>query len=269
MFESDYRVVSGQKFSLKAVDTRDKGPFHDKDDAEKAFEKNRDRLGELQEIMYAQAKHSLLVVLQAIDTGGKDGTIRAIFDGVNPQGCQVTSFKKPTPLELAHDFLWRVHAAVPQRGMIGIFNRSHYESVLVERVHEIVPKSVWSKRYDQINEFERMLVEDQGVTILKFFLTISKDEQKERLEARLADPKKHWKFNVADLDERKLWDDYQQAFDDMLTKCSTKHAPWYVVPADRKWFRNWVVSETIVKSLEAMDVKYPPGPKDLDKVKVE
>jgi PPK2 family polyphosphate:nucleotide phosphotransferase len=181
----------------------------------------------------------------------------------------VASFKRPTELELAHDFLWRVHAAVPPRRMIGIFNRSHYESVLVERVKKIVPKEVWSRRYDHINEFERVLAEDQGVTILKFFLHISKEEQKCRLEARLRDPKKNWKFNPADLEERKLWDDYQEAFDDMLEKCSTEYAPWYVVPADRKWFRNWVLSETIVRTMETLDLKYPDPLPGLDKIVID
>ena len=268
MFESDYLVRPGKKFVLKDFPTDDTGPFDDKDDAAKAIEKNLSRLSELQEVLYAEAKHAVLVVMQAIDAGGKDGAIRHVFSGVNPQGCTVTSFKKPTELELAHDFLWRVHAAVPPRGMIGIFNRSHYESVLVERVKKLVPKDVWSKRYDHINEFERMLA-DSGVTIVKFFLHISKDEQKQRLEKRLADPAKNWKFNPADLVERKLWDDYQDAFDDMLERCSTDHAPWYVVPADRKWFRNWVLSETIVHTMESLDMKFPPPAPGLDKIKID
>jgi PPK2 family polyphosphate:nucleotide phosphotransferase len=268
MFESDYLVRPGKKFSLKDQPTDDTGPFDDKDEAAKAIEKNLARLHELQEVLYAEAKHAVLVVVQAIDAGGKDGAIEHVFSGVNPQGCAVTSFKKPTPLELAHDFLWRIHAAVPPRGMIGIFNRSHYESVLVERVKKFVPKDVWSKRYDHINEFERVLA-DEGVTILKFFLHISKDEQKCRLEKRLADPAKNWKFNPADLEERKLWDDYQDAYDDMLERCSTDYAPWYVVPADRKWFRNWVLSETIVHTMEALDMKFPPPAPGLDKIKID
>jgi PPK2 family polyphosphate:nucleotide phosphotransferase len=187
---------------------------------------------------------------------------------VNPQGCQVTSFKRPTPLELAHDFLWRVHTAAPPKGMIGIFNRSHYESVLVERVHNLVPEKVWKDRYEHINEMEKTLAEE-GTTILKFFLHISKDEQKERLEARLKDPKKHWKFNPADLDERKLWGQYQTAYHDAIEKCSTEHAPWYVVPADRKWFRNWVLSDVIVRTLDSLKMKYPPAPPGLNKIKVK
>jgi PPK2 family polyphosphate:nucleotide phosphotransferase len=268
MFESDYLVRPGKKFVLKKFPTDDTGPFDDKDDAAKAVEKNLARLRELQEVLYAESKHAVLVVLQAMDAGGKDGAIEHVFSGVNPQGCAVTSFKKPTPLELSHDFLWRIHAAVPPRGMIGIFNRSHYESVLVERVKKLVPKGVWSKRYDHINAFERMLA-DEGVTILKFFLHISKDEQRQRLEKRLADPAKNWKFNPADLVERKLWDDYQDAFDDLLERCSTDYAPWYVVPADRKWFRNWVLSETIVHTMESLDMKFPPPAAGLDKIRIE
>jgi PPK2 family polyphosphate:nucleotide phosphotransferase len=268
MFESDYLVRPGKKFSLKDRATDDTGPFQSKEDAARAIEKNLSRLHEMQEVLYAEAKHAVLVVFQAIDAGGKDGAIEHVFSGVNPQGCSVASFKRPTDLELAHDFLWRIHNAVPPRGMIGIFNRSHYESVLVERVKNLVPKNVWSKRYDHINEFERMLA-DSGVTILKFFLHISKDEQKQRLEKRLADPHKNWKFNPADLDERKLWDEYQEAFDDMLERCSTDYAPWYVVPADRKWFRNWVLSETIVHTMEALDMKFPPPVAGLEKITVE
>ena len=268
MFKSDYLVTPGKKFKLKDFPTDDTGPFKEREDAEPAIEKNRERIAELQEVLYAEAKHALLVVFQAIDAGGKDGAIEYLFTGVNPQGCSVTSFKKPTELELSHDFLWRVHAAVPPRGMIGIFNRSHYESVLVERVKSLVPKKVWSGRYDHINRFEEMLA-DEGVTIVKFFLHISKDEQKSRLEKRLADPHKNWKFNPADLEERKLWDDYQEAFDDMLERCSTEHAPWYVVPSDRKWFRNWVLSETIVRTMESLDMKYPDPVPGLDKIKIE
>jgi PPK2 family polyphosphate:nucleotide phosphotransferase len=268
MFESDYLVRPGKKFSLKKSPSDDTGPFDNKEDAARAVEKNLARLHELQEVLYAESKHALLVVLQAIDAGGKDGAIEHVFSGVNPQGCSVTSFKRPTDLELAHDFLWRIHNAVPPRGMIGIFNRSHYESVLVERVKNLVPKDVWSRRYDHINNFERMLA-DSGVTIVKFFLHISKDEQKERLQKRLDDPAKNWKFNPADLDERKLWDDYQDAYDDMLERCSTDHAPWYVVPADRKWFRNCVLSESIVHSLESLDMKFPTALPGLDKIKID
>src|SRR6476659_10416888 len=187
-----------------------------------------------------------------MDCGGKDGSIEHVFSSVNPQGCQVTSFKVPTPLELAHDYLWRIHQAVPPKGMIGIFNRSHYESVLVERVKNLVPKDVWSRRYRHINEFERLLA-DEGTTIIKFFLHISKDEQKRRMQARLDDKQKNWKFNVGDLKERALWDDYQEAYQDALRECSTDYAPWYVVPADKKWYRNWVISDTIVRTVQSLD----------------
>jgi len=207
-------------------------------------------------------------VLQAMDTGGKDGTIESVFSAVDPQGCSVTSFKAPSHLELAHDYLWRIHHAVPPKGMIGIFNRSHYESVLVERVKNLVPKEVWLRRYKHINDFERML-SDEGVTIVKFFLHISKDEQKQRLEARLAKPEKHWKFNPADLKERERWDDYQQAYEDALRECSTKHAPWYVVPADKKWFRNWVVSDVLVRTLKGLKMEYPPAAPGLDRIVIE
>jgi PPK2 family polyphosphate:nucleotide phosphotransferase len=268
MHKSPYLVQPGKKFNLKDFPTDDTGPFKDKEEAEPIIEKERQQICDLQEVLYAESKHAVLVVFQAIDAGGKDGAIRYIFSGVNPQGCSVTSFKKPTELELAHDFLWRVHAAAPPKGMIGVFNRSHYESVLVERVKDLVPKKVWSARYEHINAFERMLA-DEGTTILKFFLHISKDEQKERLEKRLKDPHKNWKFNPADLDERKLWDDYQSAFDDMLERCSTEWAPWYVVPSDRKWFRNWVIAETIVHTMEDLDMKYPDPIPGLDKIRIE
>jgi PPK2 family polyphosphate:nucleotide phosphotransferase len=207
----------------------------------------------------------LLIVLQAMDAGGKDGTIRSIMSGVNPQGVTVTSFKAPTAAELAHDFLWRIHQAVPARGMIGIFNRSHYEDVLVARVKNLVTKRVWQTRYEHINNFEQLLV-DSGVTLLKFYLHISKDEQKERLQARLDEPDKRWKFNPGDLAERERWDDYMQAFEDVFEKCSPKAAPWYIVPANRKWYRNVLISGTIVKTLESLKMKYPAPAEDLDKI---
>ncbi len=268
MVETPYLVQPGKKFRLKDFKTDSTDGFKDKDDAAPVTEKNLAKLAEVQELLYASGKYALLVVFQAMDAGGKDGSIKHIFSGVNPQGCQVTSFKKPTALELAHDYLWRIHAAAPPRGMIGIFNRSHYESVLVERVHSLVPKSVWSKRYDSINSFESLLA-DEGVAIVKFFLHISKDEQKRRLEARLKDKSKNWKFNIADLDERKLWDDYQEAYADALEKCSTKAAPWYVVPSDHKWFRNWVISDTLVRTLKDLDMAYPKPAEGLDKVVVK
>jgi len=228
----------------------------DDDTLDKKMNKLRLRLDELQNALYAESKQALLVVLQARDAGGKDGTIRRVFSSVNPQGCSVTSFKRPTPIELAHDYLWRVHAALPPRGMIGIFNRSHYEDVLAVRVHELAPKKVWKSRYDEINDFERMLT-DNGVTILKFFLHISKEEQRARLCDRLTDPSKNWKFQAADLDERELWNEYTGAYVDVFRKCSTKYAPWFIVPADRKHARDYLVLEKIVSTLEQMDPQYP------------
>ena len=268
MHKSKYLVTPGKSFRLKDVSTDDTGPFNDKREAEPLIEKDRDRIHELQEVLYAEGKHAVLIVFQAIDAGGKDGAIRYVFSGVNPQGCTVTSFKKPSSLELSHDFLWRHHLAVPAKGVIGIHNRSHYEAVTVERVKNLAPKHVWSKRYDHINAFERMLA-DEGVTIVKFFLHISMEEQKRRLEKRLRDPHKNWKFDPGDLEERKHWDEYQEAFDDMLEKCSTEWAPWYVVPADRKWFRNYVLAETIVHTMEALDMQYPDPVPGLDKIVIE
>ena len=237
---------------------------HDPDDthgltkpmADRQLEKHRAKLDQLQELLYAGKQHSLLIVLQAMDAGGKDGTIRHVMAGVNPQSCHVASFKAPTDLELGHDFLWRVHKVVPIKGTIGIFNRSHYEDVLIARVHKLVPKSVWSKRYAHINEFERLLA-DSDVKILKFFLHISKDEQKKRLEQRLADPNKRWKVSPADFEERKLWYQYMNAYEVALSKCSAEWAPWYVIPANQKWFRNCAISQIIVEALESLDMKYP------------
>jgi PPK2 family polyphosphate:nucleotide phosphotransferase len=267
MIDSPYRAKPGQKHNLSKVSTSATGDFADKDDATGDTERNLKKMAKLQELLYAEGKHAVLIVLQAMDTGGKDGAIEHVFSSVNPQGCSVTSFKQPTHLELRHDFLWRIHQAAPPKGTIGIFNRSHYESLLVERVHELVPKKVWSKRFDRINEFEKMLT-DEGTTILKFFLHISKDEQKKRLQARLDDKKRHWKFDPNDLSERKKWNDYQEAYEDVLRKCSTHDAPWYIVPSDHKWFRNWMLTDTIVKALEKLDMKYPPAPAGLDEIKI-
>ncbi|MCA9911196.1 MAG: polyphosphate kinase 2 family protein, partial [Anaerolineae bacterium] len=225
----------------------------------------RERLIELQYRLYAEGRRKLLVVLQAMDAGGKDGTIKKVFDSVNPQGVQVTSFKVPTAEELAHDYLWRIHKAVPGRGFIGIFNRSHYEDVLVVRVNELVSQDVWVKRYDQINAFERLLA-DNGVTILKFYLHISKDEQKERFQERLDNPEKHWKFSVGDLSVRERWDDYMQAYEDAITLCNTPYAPWHIVPANRKWYRDLAVTRTIVNAMEQMGLDYPENKDDLSGV---
>ena len=261
------KVKPNQKINLAEIDPADTGKV-EKDKADEILPQNIQRMAELQNVLYAEGKHALLIILQAMDAGGKDGTIRKVMGGVNPQGVRVTSFKKPTEEELSHDFLWRIHQAAPPRGMIGIFNRSHYEDVLIVRVHNLVPKKVWQARYDHINNFEQLLV-DSGVTILKFYLHISKEEQKERLQARLDKPDKRWKFNSADLGERALWNDYIQAFEDVFEKCSIEAAPWYIVPANKKWYRNVVISETIVQALESLEMKYPEPAEDLDKVVIE
>lgn len=230
-----------------------------KPEAKRELERQRARIVALQERLYADGRHGLLVVLQGMDASGKDGTVRHVFAGVNPQGIRVQSFKQPTPEEAAHDFLWRVHAAVPPHGVIGVFNRSHYEDVLVSRVHGRIPESVWRRRYREINDFERLLV-DSGVTILKFCLRISRAEQHRRFERRLHDPEKFWKFSPADLREREFWDSYRRAYADMLAACSTEWAPWVVVPADHKWYRNLVVARAVVEALEGMDLRYPSLP---------
>ncbi|MGB3305401.1 MAG: polyphosphate kinase 2 family protein [Thermomicrobiales bacterium] len=259
----DYAVQPGTKVDLADYPTSEKGPFKDKEDSFEALQHHRHRIIDLQERLWAEHRQSLLVVLQATDTGGKDGTIRHVFKGINPQGCQVWSFKQPSAEEFDHDFLWRIQQHTPAKGNITVFNRSHYEDVLVVRVHGLVPEKVWKKRYDQINAFEELLVES-GTTVVKFFLHISRDEQKERLQARLDDPDKRWKFAVGDLDDRAHWNAFQEAYADAIEKCSTKHAPWYIIPADHKWYRNVVVAKTIADTLEAMDPQFPPPPPDLD-----
>ncbi|GJE74576.1 polyphosphate kinase 2 family protein [Methylorubrum suomiense] len=259
-------VEPGTRFSLASVDPDATGGL-DKAEAKVALAGEHARIKAWQEKLYAEHRRSLLVVFQAIDTGGKDGTIRSVLEGVNPQGCRVWSFKVPSAEELDQDFLWRYHAKAPGRGLIGVFNRSHYEDVLVVRVKGLVPEETWRERYGLINDFERLLTLS-GTTILKFFLHISKDEQKERLEARLEDPEKHWKFDPADLVERKSWDAYRTAFDDALSRCSTPYAPWHVVPANRKWARNLMVARTIADTLEAMDPRFPPPREGLEGLKV-
>lgn len=268
MIDSPYLAEPGKKFKLADHKTDNTGDFKDKSAAEGDIQKNLKRLIALQDRLYASNTHAVLIVLQAMDGGGKDGTIDHVFSGVNPQGCTVTSFKVPSREEAQHDYLWRIHKAAPERGMIGIFNRSHYESVLVERVKNLVPHDVWSKRYDQINSFEGLLA-DEGTVILKFFLNISYEEQKRRMEKRLADPHKNWKFDAEDLKNRDRWDGYMEAYEDAVRKCSTRYAPWYVVPADHKWFRNWVVSDVLIRTLEKLDLKYPPPLKNADEIKVK
>jgi PPK2 family polyphosphate:nucleotide phosphotransferase len=253
-----------QRIHLADYDPDDTGDYK-KEDAKKQLEANRERMRELQEMLYAEHRHALLIILQAMDAGGKDGTIRSVMEGINPQGVRVTSFKAPTPDELDHDFLWRIHQHTPPRGMIGIFNRSHYEDVLIVRVNDLVPKAVWEKRYDHINAFERVLA-DSGVTILKFFLHISKAEQKERFLERLNDPTKQWKFSRGDLPVREKWDQYMAAYEDALTRCHTEYAPWHIVPANKNWYRNLVVSNAIIKALEKLDMRYPDPEPDLDQI---
>ena len=264
-----YRVRPNSRIDLSQWDPNDTSAFAgDKREAREALRALSKRLEELQELLYAEDKHKLLIVLQALDTGGKDGTIRHVFEGVNPQGVKVANFKVPTPEELSHDYLWRVHKHVPGRGQIVIFNRSHYEDVLVVRVHNLVPPEVWSRRYAHMNDFERMLA-DEGTTILKFFLHIDLDEQKERLRARLDEPYKRWKFSLGDLKERKLWPEYTRAYQDVLNKTSTEWAPWYIVPANRKWYRNLVVATVLVETLERLNMSYPQPEEPLDEVVIE
>lgn len=260
-----YRVDDGHGFRLADTDPDDLAAVKDKQEAAALVTKDKKELIRLQELMYAEAKHALLIVFQAMDTGGKDGCIENVMQGVNPQGCRVTGFKTPTAEERAHDYLWRIHQAVPPRRMVGIFNRSHYEDVLVVRVHNLVPRGVWGRRYEQINAFERLLT-DSGVTILKFFLHISKEEQKKRLQARLDDPAKHWKFAVGDLEERALWKQYMQAYEDAVRKTSTSCAPWYVVPANHKWYRDLIVGRAIVETLRGFGMDWPEPVDDLSNV---
>jgi PPK2 family polyphosphate:nucleotide phosphotransferase len=244
-----YLVGKSEDVRLAKLDPDDTGPYEDEKDAEDATKKDLEELTRLQNLLYAARTHAVLVVLQGIDTAGKDGTIKHVFTGLNPQGCRVASFRKPTEEELAHDFLWRAHAVCPGKGEIAVFNRSHYEAVLVERVHQLVPRSVWSGRYAEIREFEKLLVRS-GTIVIKFFLNLSKSEQKERLLAREADPEKRWKVNPADWEERKLWGQYRDAYEEMLEKTSTKQAPWMIVPSDKKWYRNLVVAAEIRRRLE-------------------
>jgi PPK2 family polyphosphate:nucleotide phosphotransferase len=262
-----YRVKPGGQLSLKRYDPDDTGDYKQNDQGKEKAKAETAKLiaslDGLQERLYANATRSLLIVLQGMDTSGKDGTIKSVMSGVNPQGCKVVAFKAPSKDELAHDFLWRVHREVPPKGYIGIFNRSHYEDVLITRVHGWVSGKAVKRRFDQIKEFEELLTES-GTTVLKFFLHISKDEQKERLTARIADPEKRWKWNSGDLEERKLWNEYLKAFEDVMSATSTDCAPWYIVPANRKWYRNLVVADRIVNVLENMKLKTPPAPDGVD-----
>jgi len=246
--------ISGQ-VKLARIDTRETHGMT-QEEAEAHYLVLQARLKKLQERFYAANSHALLLLLQGMDTSGKDGTIKKVVDAVDPQGVHLASFKAPTAEELAHDFLWRIHQQVPAKGQIGIFNRSHYEDVLIVRVRSFVPENIWRRRYEQINNFEKNLA-DTGTIIIKVMLHISKAEQKARLEARLADPEKRWKFNPGDLKEREKWDDYQEAYEAALEKCSHPHAPWYVIPADRKWYRNWAITQLLVNALEKLNPKFP------------
>jgi PPK2 family polyphosphate:nucleotide phosphotransferase len=264
-----YRVPVEWKGELSDIDPREREgiPFS-RSETEAATAADIAEIDRLQEVLYAQAKYAILVILQGPDTSGKDGTIRRVFGPINPVGAIATSFKKPTSHELAHDFLWRIHKAVPAAGMIGIFSRSHYEDVLVPRVHALVPPDRIEARYRQINAFEQHLAEND-VTILKFYLHISKKEQKERLEARLRDPTKRWKFSPDDLAERKHWGDYRSAYEILLQRCSSRWAPWFIVPADHKWYRNAVVARIVRATLEALDLTYPSEMPGLDKIRID
>lgn len=266
---SELHKLEGKRpFSLTQLPTEGKLYHYDHDIAEEEFKALRKELREWQTRLYAEGKQKLLVVLQAMDAGGKDGTIRSVFQGVNPQGVRVHSFKVPSKEELDHDFLWRIHKVVPGKGMMGVFNRSHYEDVLVVRVHDIVPEAVWRPRYEQINQFEKLL-HDTGTRILKFYLHISKKEQKARFQARLDDPSKHWKFSLEDVEKRKYWDDYMAAYEEMLEKTTTPWAPWYVIPSDQKWYRNLAISRVIMATIKEMNPLYPSAEGDFGDVVIE
>ncbi len=263
-----YRVKSKAGIHLSGVSAQETSAFHgSKEEAMKELEAFRVDLEELQGLLYAQHKHKILIVLQAMDTAGKDSTIRMVFKGVNPQGVRVVPFKVPNQEEADRDYLWRIHKYVPAKGEIVIFNRSHYEDVLVSRVHNLVSFAEIKMRYAQINHFEQMLAQE-GTTILKFFLHIDKDEQKKRLMERLEDPKKHWKFNLGDLAERKLWSKYMLAYEDVMNNTSTDWAPWHIVPANKKWYRNLVVARVINDALKKLKMKYPKQKEDLSKIKI-
>ena len=264
-----HRIEPGSKFRVRQVDAGSTAGWSGgKRKTVKAFQELNQRLHALQNLLWAEDDRRVLVVLQGMDTSGKDGTISHVFEGVNPLGVRVTAFKAPTQEELDHDFLWRIHEKVPAAGEIGIFNRSHYEAVLVERVHDLVPARVWKARYSQINDFERLLVES-GTVVLKFFLYIDRDEQRRRLLERLADPEKRWKFSASDLEDRKRWDAYMAAYEEAITRTSTNAAPWFVVPANKKWYRNLVVASVLVKTLEAMQLHHREPAVDPREVEIE
>ncbi len=265
-----YWVKPGAEVDLVKIDGNEKVLFKGvgKEEIQRQFDELQTELQELQKRLYAQNKHRILVVMQAMDTGGKDGCIKHVFSRIDPQGIHVRSFKTPSEEELSYDFLWRVHSKVPHRGQLVIFNRSHYEDIIAVRVKKIYPDEVWKRRQRHVVEFERMLAEE-GTTIVKIFLHISKDEQKRRLEARLADPAKHWKINPEDLVDRARWDDFMRAYEDVMQKTSTEHAPWYVVPADRKWYRNLCVARIMLDTLKKLNMEYPAINWDPKTIKIE
>lgn len=265
-YRKRFHVKPGGKFKLSDQDPGFSDKLESEEEAKAQLDHYQQRLRELQDLIWVNQKHSLLIVLQALDTGGKDGTINHVLGAMNPQGCRVAHFREPSPEEAAHDFLWRAHKAAPARGEVVIFNRSHYEDVLVVRVHDLVPKAVWSERYKRINGFENELVEHDAL-VLKFFLHISKAEQLKRFKARLDDPAKHWKISESDYKERDHWRDYEEAYQDALRECSSKHAPWYVIPSDHKWFRNLAVARIVVEHLEELKMKYPKPTVDLKRIK--
>jgi PPK2 family polyphosphate:nucleotide phosphotransferase len=258
---SNYRkklvVEPGSKIRLKHFDPGYHGKHESRESALPKIQANLQKMDQLQYLMYAENKHSLLIVLQGLDAAGKDGVVRHVLTGMNPEGCVSVNFKQPTKEELEHDFLWRVHPRVPARGSVAIFNRSHYEDVLVARVHGLVPEKIWSKRYDQINDFERLIVTENNTTILKFFLHISKAEQLDRFKKRLDDPARQWKISDTDYKEREYWGDYVEAFEDVLNKTSTEHAPWFIIPSNHKWFRDLAISQIIVRQMKDMDMQLP------------
>ena len=268
-YRKDFVVKPGTKIRLHEIDPGYKGKHVSEDKVQTEIEKYRARLAQLQYLLYAEKQHSLLIVLQAMDAAGKDGTVNHVMSAMNPQGTTVTGFKGPTALELEHDFLWRVHPHAPAKGTVAIFNRSHYEDVLVVRVHKLAPKEVWSGRYQLINDFEKLLRKQNNTHIVKFFLHISEEEQLARFKQRLDDPARNWKISDSDYKERELWADYTKAFEDVFEQTSTKHAPWYIIPSNHKWFRNLAISQIVVRTMEDLGMKMPTPQVDLDVIRKE
>jgi PPK2 family polyphosphate:nucleotide phosphotransferase len=265
-YSKKFRIEPNSIAKLNEIDASYKGEHEDKKSAQPDLEKHAQRLHDLQYLMYAENTRSLLIILQGMDAAGKDGTISHVLGAMNPQGCRVYCFKVPSAEELAHDYLWRVHQATPQKGYVAVFNRSHYEDVLVVRVHDLVPKEVWSRRYDEINAFESHL-SNNGTHILKFYLHIDKEEQLARFRQRLEDPNRQWKISESDYTEREHWQDYQEAYEEAISKCSTNYAPWYIIPANHKWFRNLAVSQILVDTLESLSMKFPAPTVNIEEIK--